>query len=160
MSNSLANVYTETFVNASRYLQVGNPADTDNILENFDGWAAWTPTAVDNVTTITNTDNCQYVLYDVYVTVNLNVVLTPTATQATITLGNLPYKSLSGDVANNTTLYSYLSVQNLDTPGKILANGNLNNLTLGSDMVITTIGGNFIAGESHRIVGQFTYIIN
>lgn len=159
MSNPLANVYTETFVNASRYLQVGNPADTNNILENFDGWAAWLPTAIDNITSIDNTDNCQYILYDVYLTVNLNVLLTPTATQATITLGNLPYKALNSTTANNASLQGALSIQNLDTPAKLRATANLTNSTVGNQTVITSIGGNFTGGEQYRVVGQFTYVV-
>jgi len=153
MSNNT--IYTNKFIIASQALQIGNPVLTNNILKNYDGMTAWTPTAVANIT-VSNVDNCQYILYDNYVTVNLDATVVPTGAVPTITIGNLPYKStLMNDI--NSGIHTYLSIRNTVTTAAVICYATLDD---GNNMVITTItGASLSAGVAYRLTGEFTYRI-
>lgn len=150
---SVSSAYTEKYVIASRALQVGDSALTTNYLKNYDGMTTWTPTAVVNIT-MNSTTNCQYILYDAYVTVNLDFIMTTLGMINTFAITGLPYKSTDTN-ALNTNLICYLAIENLNTNVIVRANGILDT---GTSMVINTLGGGVIAGSvQHRVTGQFTY---
>lgn len=151
---SVSSAYTEKYVIASRALQVGDSALTTNYLKNYDGMTAWTPTAVSTNITMNSTTNCQYILYDAYVTVNLDFVATTLGMINTFTITKLPYKSADTN-ALNTDLICYLAIENLNTNVIVRATGALDT---GNTMVVDTIGGGVLsASVQHRVTGQFTY---
>lgn len=150
---SVSSAYTEKYILASRAIQIGDPALDTNYLKNFDGMAAWAPTAVANIT-MGSVANCQYVLYDTYVTVNLDFVATTTGAVNTLTITGLPYKSADTNTIN-ADLVCYLAIENLNTNVLVRANGVLDT---GASMVISVLGGAALSsGVAHRITGQFTY---
>lgn len=150
-------VFKPTIITVSRGVRFYGQ-ENNNVLYTMTNWKTFQPTNVANITQAlyTPVNGVQWKRINNWVTATFALTVTTTAAQATFTLGGLPIPAVEPEVAG--TVFTGTGSVEAGAAGPLPVLLIVTPATSATNVVVTTVSGNFGAGTTYVFRGTVTYL--